>query len=404
MKSRCHIYVCLTNETLLEERKAITQAIHQCNCFPVGMDLFTVTNTIQDGWLIAKNAIDDSDFFLLVVSNECGSAEINLDENICYGERLFDYARKTNKPILSLINKDLTELSENQKENNVNNEKILNNIILKAKAGGIIEYWKNNNDLLFVTSSAINRIKHTLLDGPNRESDISYEKTDHLPYRQYNSDENSLDWMITELAALKEANLKLKEDLAALNNEQNRRIANNIISKYSLKQTDCFWSFLAYLHAELEYFGEAHNEISAAVIERQNFLSRPLSSDEFFFLSHFDKSTYWEVITQTALKKKKEYGKLLRENKIKLLNDITVSCNDIDDFYVPDSDKFIELFSSCFFLIYVSPLIVEMGPLRECDFELNQLILKKKKDIIAECNGFICELLEVEYALSENDC
>lgn len=58
------------------------------NQFPIGIEIFSVADDNQ--WKIIKEAIDSSDFYILIIGNRYGSIEETT--GISYTEKEFDYA------------------------------------------------------------------------------------------------------------------------------------------------------------------------------------------------------------------------------------------------------------------------------------------------------------------------
>lgn len=52
MEKRYQVFVSSTYSDLIEERKEVTQAILECDCFPAGMELFPASNRKQ--WDVIK--------------------------------------------------------------------------------------------------------------------------------------------------------------------------------------------------------------------------------------------------------------------------------------------------------------------------------------------------------------
>lgn len=79
MEIKYQIFVSSTYEDLKEERKEVTQAILECNCFPAGMELFPASNKSQ--WEIIKRVIDESDFYLVIIAGRYGSIGVDDADN-----------------------------------------------------------------------------------------------------------------------------------------------------------------------------------------------------------------------------------------------------------------------------------------------------------------------------------
>ena len=81
-------FISSTYEDLKEECNKAIQAILTMNQFPIGMEMFSADD--DDQWKIIKEAIDSSDFYILIIGNRYGSIEETT--GISYTEKEFDYA------------------------------------------------------------------------------------------------------------------------------------------------------------------------------------------------------------------------------------------------------------------------------------------------------------------------
>ena len=71
MKTKYQVFISSTFEDLKEERRKITEVILNMGHFPIGMELFNADDNKQ--WTQIKQAIDNSDFYILVVGQRYGS-------------------------------------------------------------------------------------------------------------------------------------------------------------------------------------------------------------------------------------------------------------------------------------------------------------------------------------------
>ena len=94
LERRYDVFVSSTYEDLKEERKEITQAILECDCIPVGMEMFPASNTEQ--WKFIQKVIDRADFYLVVIAGKYGF--VMKDTGKSYTEMEFDYATEKGKP------------------------------------------------------------------------------------------------------------------------------------------------------------------------------------------------------------------------------------------------------------------------------------------------------------------
>jgi Domain of unknown function (DUF4062) len=69
MERRYQVFVSSTYTDLIEERRELIQAQLEMECLPAGMELFPAAN--QSQWELIKQAIDDSDYYVVVVGGHC---------------------------------------------------------------------------------------------------------------------------------------------------------------------------------------------------------------------------------------------------------------------------------------------------------------------------------------------
>ena len=64
------IFISSTYEDLIEERRAVQDAILSMYHFPVGMELFGATS--DDQWKVIQDTIDSSDYYVLIIAHRYG--------------------------------------------------------------------------------------------------------------------------------------------------------------------------------------------------------------------------------------------------------------------------------------------------------------------------------------------
>jgi hypothetical protein len=84
------VFVSSTYLDLQSERKAIAQALLECNCIPAGMELFPSSD--ERSMDIIHRVIDDSDYYLLVIAGKYGSTIRRGKRIISFTELEYDYA------------------------------------------------------------------------------------------------------------------------------------------------------------------------------------------------------------------------------------------------------------------------------------------------------------------------
>ena len=100
MQKKYQIFVSGTYRDLNKERQAVFHAILKDGNIPVGMEYFNAADESQ--WRIIQNAIDCSDFYVLIIANRYGSIiENGVDKGISYTQKEFRYAKQKKIPILA---------------------------------------------------------------------------------------------------------------------------------------------------------------------------------------------------------------------------------------------------------------------------------------------------------------
>lgn len=99
LEKKYQFFISSTYEDLKEERNKAIQAVLTMNQFPIDMEMFSAAD--DDQWKIIKEAIDSSDFYILIIGNRYGSIEETT--GISYTEKEFDYAVEKKIPVLAFI-------------------------------------------------------------------------------------------------------------------------------------------------------------------------------------------------------------------------------------------------------------------------------------------------------------
>lgn len=164
MERRYDVFVSSTYEDLIEERKEITQAVLECDCMPVGMEMFPAANMTQ--WDFIKRVIDKSDIYLVIVAGKYGS--IGSDEQgkrISYTEMEYDYAKSIGKPILAFLYEDLNNLKRDKIELDNSKAAALEAFREKIRSARMVKFFKNKDELKAKAISGINFQKKQLTTG-----------------------------------------------------------------------------------------------------------------------------------------------------------------------------------------------------------------------------------------------
>ena len=167
MLKKYQVFVSSTRDDLVDERKSVSQALLESNCIPAGMELFPASN--RTSWEIIKNAIDDSDYYLLIIAGRYGSLlkDENGDNSKCsYTEKEFDYALEIKKPIIAFLYEDIDNLPSKKVERSDIGKKRLEAFREKVKnSKRQVSFWNSTGDLVSKIKTAIQALKETSPEG-----------------------------------------------------------------------------------------------------------------------------------------------------------------------------------------------------------------------------------------------
>ena len=148
------IFVCSTFVNLMDERASIIQNIIKLGYIPVGMEMFSASN--ESTWDTIKGAIDESDYFLLVVGERYGAMN---EEGHGYIEIEFDYANTIGLPIFTFIHRKFEILSSDNHDANKNSR--LDKLKRKIADSRFVTYWDSLEQLFMkMNSILVDAIKH----------------------------------------------------------------------------------------------------------------------------------------------------------------------------------------------------------------------------------------------------
>ncbi len=278
---RYQVFVSSTYEDLIEERKQVTQAILECNCFPAGMELFPASDKSQ--WDFIKQVIDESDIYLVIIAGRYGSTKKG-KKPISYTEMEFNYAKKIKKPIIALIHKNIGDLPSKKVEKTDKGQELLRAFTESAKNGRLVKFWHNEDDIKSAVITALSQQKECLeecgwikyddvlsigegklLSDLSKENQELNNELDEV--KKKNSD------LVKELASKTATLKKIKKD----NSDLQQKIANNDPEELNKKlieaRKEC-----AHLTSELEAKTNAISKMQNEIARlRDNSHSNSLS-------------------------------------------------------------------------------------------------------------------------------
>lgn len=99
IERRHQVFVSSTYVDLVEERSEAMQALLELECMPAGMELFPAATDSQWEWI--KRVIDESDYYLVIISGRYGST--SKESGLSYTEMEYRYAVEQGKPVIGFI-------------------------------------------------------------------------------------------------------------------------------------------------------------------------------------------------------------------------------------------------------------------------------------------------------------
>lgn len=152
-EKRYQVFISSTFKDLVDERKAIMEAILNLDCFPSGMELFPASDMEQFEYI--KSVIDESDYYVLVVAGKYGS--ISGETGISYTEMEYDYAKEKGIPIITFIKKDIDSLPRNKTETDPDIIEKLNRFREKISKNKMVKFWDDTKDLKYGVHDSLSK-------------------------------------------------------------------------------------------------------------------------------------------------------------------------------------------------------------------------------------------------------
>ena len=153
MDTKYQIFISSTYEDLKQQRHKVRDTILSMNHFPVGMELFGAAD--EDQWEIIKQAIDTSDYYVLIIGNRYGSViETGENAGMSYTEKEYRYAKDQKIPILAFILRSENDTNDKDLEDETKQKKLAEfkrNVI----AGRLVDFWITEEDLATKVSTAL---------------------------------------------------------------------------------------------------------------------------------------------------------------------------------------------------------------------------------------------------------
>lgn len=157
MDKKYQIFISSTYMDLIDERKAVQEAILFMYHFPVGMELFSASGTNQ--WEIIKSTLDNTDYYVLIIGKKYGTVipDGYEDAGISYTEKEYNYAKAKNIPVLAFIIDNNVPLSEDKFESDSVKREKLQAFIKRVQDNQMVEWWDKKENLVNKVITALNK-------------------------------------------------------------------------------------------------------------------------------------------------------------------------------------------------------------------------------------------------------
>lgn len=152
MKKKYQVFISSTYTDLQEERAAVTQALLESDCIPVGMEQFPASNMNQMDYI--RMMLDDCDYYILVLAGRYGSCDT---DGIGFTEKEYDHAISKGIPVMSFLVENTDKLPAGNCEKTDDGRKKLEDFRKKVSAGKLIKYYTDINSLKAVVALSIHR-------------------------------------------------------------------------------------------------------------------------------------------------------------------------------------------------------------------------------------------------------
>ena len=143
MNKRYQVFVSSTFNDLENERRAVFHSLMMMRFIVAGMEWFPAATEAQ--WKVVTRAIDDSDFYVLIIGGRYGSTT---SEGLSFTEKEFDYAVEKRLPILVFCHKNPNLLPLEKSEIDQNLRHRLEAFRKKATTDRMVRFWSNNPEEL----------------------------------------------------------------------------------------------------------------------------------------------------------------------------------------------------------------------------------------------------------------
>lgn len=152
--TRYQIFVSSTYKDLFPARRKVTEHILSMNHIPAGMEMFSASGRQQ--WNTIKKAIDNSDYYVLIVGERYGS--ISEEDGVSFTEKEFDYARSKSIPTLCFLPGGSFPSTRDNRESEPLKIEMLERFKTKVLSEQLCSFWETEDELVQKISTALYKI------------------------------------------------------------------------------------------------------------------------------------------------------------------------------------------------------------------------------------------------------
>ncbi len=148
------VFISSTYDDLIEERREVSQALLEMDCFPTGMELFQASDISQ--WELIKKVIDTCDYYIVIIAGRYGSVHNKTHKS--YTQMEYEYALETKIPIMGFVHRDIASLPAN-KIDDIGRVKEFIEIVKQYE----VRFWSTPHELAGVVSRSMHKM---MMDNP----------------------------------------------------------------------------------------------------------------------------------------------------------------------------------------------------------------------------------------------
>ena len=142
IKKKYQVFISSTFKDLHEERQELTLALLDQH-IPSGMEAFPAAP--ERGWKTIQAAIDDSDYYVLILAGLYGS--VDDETGMSWTQREYEYAQEQGIPTLAFVRQD-DSIPDTYREKDPKNAGLLDSFRERVRASFLCKPWSTSDSLI----------------------------------------------------------------------------------------------------------------------------------------------------------------------------------------------------------------------------------------------------------------